>query len=61
MAWDDDAIDDPATQPDWTARCGTPGGYYDHTQIGTPTCRRCRRAVRDAARERKLRRRNRAA
>lgn len=60
MAWDDDTIGDPAATPDWTARCGTPGGYYDHTQIGTPTCQRCRDAVAQAAAERKLRRRNRA-
>jgi hypothetical protein len=61
LAWDDDTINDPAAEPDWTGRCGTPGGYYDHTQIGTPTCRRCRTAVAQAAAERKARRRARAA
>lgn len=61
MAWDDDTIHDLNAAPDWTARCGTPGGYYDHTQIGTPTCQRCRDAVAAAAAERKTRRRNRTA
>jgi transcriptional regulator with XRE-family HTH domain len=59
LAWDDDEIDNPDARPDWTARCGTPGGYYDHSTIGTPTCQPCRDAVRAAAAERKLRRRNR--
>ncbi|MFC8447578.1 hypothetical protein [Kitasatospora sp. NPDC057223] len=59
LAWDDDQIDNPDALPDWTARCGTPGGYYDHSTIGTPTCQPCRDAVRQAATERKLRRRNR--
>lgn len=57
MAWDDDSIGDPATMPNWTGRCGTPGGYYDHGQLGTPTCQPCRDAVAAAAAERKARRR----
>lgn len=57
LAWDDDHIDDPQAVPDWTGRCGEPGGYYDHGQIGTATCPRCRNAVSAAARGRKLRRR----
>ncbi|MFG3051813.1 hypothetical protein ACGFZP_12810 [Kitasatospora sp. NPDC048239] len=59
-AWDDDDIDNPAALPDWTGRCGTPGGYYDHTVLGTPTCQPCRDAVAVAAAGRKLRRRERA-
>lgn len=61
MAWDDDSIGDPAVRSEHTGRCGTTGGYYDHSQIGTPTCQPCRDAVRAAAAERKTRRRNRAA
>lgn len=60
-AWDDDTIADPKALPDWTGRCGTPGGYYDHTQIGTPTCQPCRDAVAQAALLRKTRRRARNA
>lgn len=61
LAWDDDQIDDPDARPDWTARCGTAGGYYDHSTIGTPTCPPCRAAVNAKAIERKMRRRQRAA
>ncbi|WP_354643938.1 hypothetical protein [Kitasatospora camelliae] len=61
LAWDDDSINDPTALPDWTGRCGTTGGYYDHTQIGSPTCPRCREAVRVAAADRKFRRRQRQA
>lgn len=61
LAWDDDRMHDPEALPDWTGRCGEVGGYYDHTQLGTPTCQPCRDAVRAAAAARKLRRRNRAA
>ncbi|MEU6235925.1 hypothetical protein [Kitasatospora sp. NPDC047058] len=60
LAWDDDDIDNPDALPDWTGRCGTPGGYYDHTVLGTPTCQPCRHAVAVAAADRKLRRRQRA-
>jgi hypothetical protein len=60
LAWDDDDIDNPEALPDWTGRCGTPGGYYDHTVLGTPTCQPCRDAVALAAAGRKLRRRARA-
>ncbi|GAA0704592.1 hypothetical protein GCM10010193_69480 [Kitasatospora atroaurantiaca] len=61
LAWDEDRIGDPEALPDWTGRCGSAGGYYDHTQLGTPTCQPCRDAVRAAATDRKLRRRARAA
>lgn len=44
-AWDDDTIDDPAAFPDWTGRCGTPEGYRDHYQQGTPRCEPCRQAA----------------
>jgi hypothetical protein len=57
LAWDDDTINDPAAVPDWTGRCGTTGGYYDHSQLGTPTCQPCRDAVNAAAAKRRLRRR----
>lgn len=50
-AWDDDTIDDPAAEPDWTGRCGTPQGYYAHRVAGTPTCARCRVAVNAVQRE----------
>jgi hypothetical protein len=61
LAWDDDTIADPEAQPDWTGRCGTTGGYYDHSQLGTPTCQPCRDAVSAAAAGRKMRRRARQA
>lgn len=61
LAWDDDTIANPDAVPDWTGRCGTPGGYYDHSQLGTPTCQACRDAVAAAATVRKLKRRARQA
>lgn len=61
LAWDDDTIADPNAYPDWTGRCGSPGGYYDHTQLDTPTCQPCRDAVAQAASARKFRRRARQA
>lgn len=61
LAWDDDTINDPDASPDWTGRCGSTGGYYDHTQLDTPTCQRCRDAVAEAASARKFRRRQRQA
>lgn len=61
LAWDDDTINNPDALPDWTGRCGTTGGYYDHTQLNTPTCQPCRDAVAAAATERKFRRRARQA
>lgn len=61
LAWDDDSINDPAAQPDWTGRCGSTGGYYDHSQLGTPTCQPCRDAVNAAASQRKFKRRARQA
>lgn len=57
LAWDDDDINNPSASPSWTGRCGTPGGYYDHSQLGTPSCQPCRDAVAAAARERKTKRR----
>lgn len=44
-AWDDDTIDDPATYPNWTGKCGTPEGYNAHFahQI-LPACQPCRTA-----------------
>jgi hypothetical protein len=61
LAWDDDTIANPDAVPDWTGRCGTTGGYYDHSQLNTPTCQPCRDAVSAAAAERKMRRRTRQA
>ncbi|MFD9192950.1 hypothetical protein ACFWCA_32650 [Streptomyces phaeochromogenes] len=43
-AWDDDTIDDPASFPDWTGRCGTPEGYVAHEQHKIPYCQPCRDA-----------------
>ncbi|MCX5103443.1 hypothetical protein [Streptomyces sp. NBC_00439] len=53
-AWDEDTIDDPAAFPDWTGRCGTPGGCHIHSRIGVPACQPCRIArqkARAAARD----------
>lgn len=43
-AWDDDVIDNPEAFPDWTGRCGTPGGYSDHYRFHIPVCEPCRQA-----------------
>lgn len=52
-AWDDDTIDDPAAQPDWTGRCGTPEGYNAHRGHRIPLCEPCREAAAEHRRERK--------
>lgn len=41
-AWDDDTMDDPATVPEWTGRCGTELGYRDHVRMDIPPCEQCR-------------------
>ncbi len=52
-AWDDDSIDDPAAEPNWTGECGTEAGYYRHRQLQARACPRCRTAryVADQARK----------
>lgn len=43
-AWDEDTIDDPAAEPEWTGVCGSVQGYEIHRRLGTRTCARCRTA-----------------
>ncbi|MFH8813098.1 hypothetical protein ACH4GZ_38865 [Streptomyces hygroscopicus] len=53
-AWDDDTIDDPATVPDWTGKCGTSDGYDAHYNMRIlPACRPCRDARAAHRRERR--------
>lgn len=40
-AWDDDVIDDPQAQPEWTGYCGTDRGWWMHSTQKLPTCERC--------------------
>jgi hypothetical protein len=42
--WDDDRIDDPAAEPDWTGHCGTLRGRNIHYRIKVPVCQACRNA-----------------
>ncbi|MFD8384268.1 hypothetical protein ACFV2X_38100 [Streptomyces sp. NPDC059679] len=43
--WDDDTMDDPASFPDWTGKCGTPEGYRAHYDMQImPACQPCRHA-----------------
>ncbi|MFI8105905.1 hypothetical protein [Streptomyces sp. NPDC086023] len=42
--WDDDAIDSPQAEPEWTGACGSAEGYAIHRREGIPACRPCRRA-----------------
>lgn len=47
-AWDEDTIDDPAAQPEWTGACGTEEGYRIHVRetffggVYMPPCDACR-------------------
>ncbi|MCQ8831833.1 hypothetical protein [Streptomyces malaysiensis] len=43
-AWDEDTIDDPQAQPDWTGHCGTDHGWWLHSLNHIPTCQRCETA-----------------
>jgi len=43
-AWDEDRIDNPASLPNATGRCGTPEGYSDHHHYRIPMCQPCREA-----------------
>jgi len=43
-AWDDDTIDDPDAQPDWTGHCGSDRGYWMHKRQQLPMCPRCEQA-----------------
>lgn len=45
-AWDDDSIDNPAAEPEWTGHCGTDRGWWLHSINDIPVCARC-----DAAHE----------
>lgn len=42
--WDDDRIDDPAAQPDFTGHCGTDHGWWLHTINNIPGCPPCQTA-----------------
>ncbi|MFJ3977832.1 hypothetical protein [Streptomyces sp. NPDC090021] len=44
--WDDETIDLPTAQPEWTGACGTPRGYGIHLRERIPVCPRCRAARR---------------
>lgn len=50
-AWDEDTIDDPKAEPEWTGACGTAEGYRIHVRETIfegnplPLCDRCRAAV----------------
>lgn len=57
-AWDEESIDDPAAQPNWTGHCGTARGVTAHEEHGIPLCPPCqaaldRRRLRNQARERR--------
>ena len=43
-AWDDDTIDAPEAQPDWTGHCGTNRGWYMHRETKQTPCPRCQNA-----------------
>ncbi|MCB5167483.1 hypothetical protein LG634_21970 [Streptomyces bambusae] len=42
--WDDETIDDPRAEPEWTGACGTAQGYAIHRREQIPICRACREA-----------------
>lgn len=50
-AWDEDTIDDPAAEPEWTGACGSAEGYRIHIRETIfegnylPLCERCRAVV----------------
>ncbi|MFE9738868.1 hypothetical protein [Streptomyces sp. NPDC006477] len=43
-AWDDDTIDDPNAQPDWTGFCGTDRGWWTHRLEHITVCEPCQAA-----------------
>lgn len=43
-AWDDDTIDDPSAQPNWTGHCGTERGWNLHRIINQKPCDPCQNA-----------------
>lgn len=43
-AWDDEAIDDPASAPEWTGHCGSIRGWHKHHLASLPMCERCTQA-----------------
>ncbi|MFK0239143.1 hypothetical protein [Streptomyces vinaceus] len=44
--WDEDAIDSPHAEPEWTGACGTVEGYAIHRREKIPPCQPCRGAQR---------------
>ncbi|MFF0277504.1 hypothetical protein [Streptomyces sp. NPDC004330] len=52
-AWDDDTIDDPNAQPDWTGFCGSDRGWWTHRLEKIPACQPCQDAHDDWLQERK--------
>lgn len=42
--WDDDTIDDPDAEPEWTGACGSAKGYRIHLREDIPVCPPCREA-----------------
>lgn len=47
--WDEESIDDPLAQPEWTGACGTPEGYAIHRREQIPLCPPCKGARRRPA------------
>ncbi|MCX4781817.1 hypothetical protein [Streptomyces sp. NBC_01264] len=47
--WDEETIDDPAAEPEWTGACGTAEGYAIHRREQIPLCRPCRNTQRRRA------------
>lgn len=42
--WDDETLDDPNAQPDWTGACGTDRGWWMHKSEDIPFCQPCESA-----------------
>ncbi|MFE9560027.1 hypothetical protein ACFYM0_02820 [Streptomyces sp. NPDC006487] len=42
--WDEDTIDAPEAQPEWTGACGSTAGHAIHRREGIPVCDACRQA-----------------
>lgn len=43
-AWDDETLDDPNAEADWTGCCGTDRGWWTHMLEKLPVCKRCETA-----------------
>jgi hypothetical protein len=59
--WNDESIDDPAAQPDWTGHCGTLQGHNAHLADRIPPCDPCRDAKNQYRREQRALRKQHAA